>query len=228
MYFQLKLAEKILDRKIRETMGARLFSPSQFAYQKGKGCEAALHKLVEEIEKYKLDKTRKNISLITFIDIEGAFDNTSFKDIRSAAICKDIKPWIVNWMSSMLTSKKIKYKGSDTDESFTPAKGCPQGGCMSPLMWNLGCKVFGYADDLAIMVSGRAQFKAEIITKMNYLLGVVEKWCRSTGLSVNPSKSNYMKITNYIDNSIESVKMYNTDIPRTSSFKYLGVTIDDV
>lgn len=236
MSFVLKTLEKILDRKIRDKLGVEGISNDQFAYQKGKGCDTALHHLTCELEKYKYDQN-KNISLIAFLDIEGAFDNTSFNIIQEASRKKGVPEWMIAWIKAMLTGRKLKHRESTAEVVYSPDRGCPQGGCLSPLMWTLVIdfllmelrkqgKVYGYADDLAIVVSGRAKFASSLADKLNQQLRVVENWCRHTGLSVNPAKSNFMAITN--DNSAHNfiIKMYGQRIPATKEFKYLGVIID--
>lgn len=184
--------------------------------------------------KVKYDEN-KNISPIAFLDIEGAFDNTSFDIIQKAARDKGVKEWMIAWMRKMLTSRRLKQRESTNGTVYSPGRGCPKGGCLSPLMWTLvidfllmelkkNGKVFGYADDLAIVVSGREKFASSIGDKMNQLLKTVEKWCESTGLSVNPQKSNVMTIGSSTHNF--KVKMYGQEVPTTKEFKYLGVIID--
>lgn len=236
MSFVLKTLEKIMDKIIRENLGVEGISKDQFAYQKGKGCETALHHLIAELEKFKLDKN-KNVSIVAFLDIEGAFDNTSFEVIQEAARKKGLKEWIIAWIKGMLTSRRLKHRESIEETVFSPGRGCPQGGCLSPLLWTLVIdsllvelrkdgKVFGYADDLAIVVSGREKFAPSLEEKMNQMLNTVERWCRNTGLAVNPGKSNFMVISNSNKVYNPRIKMYGQEVPRTKEFKYLGVIID--
>ncbi|KAG8177831.1 hypothetical protein JTE90_002665 [Oedothorax gibbosus] len=80
--FFLKIMEKIIDKHIRDYLGNN--SPLhdlQFAYQPGKSTETALHHLITKIED---SLERKEIALATFLDIQGAFDNTPHPSILSA------------------------------------------------------------------------------------------------------------------------------------------------
>ena len=78
--FCLKTMERILDRHIRDNvLKVNPLHHSQFAYQEGKSTEAALKKLVNAIK-----KNYKNFVLGAFIDIAGAFDNTSHESIKRA------------------------------------------------------------------------------------------------------------------------------------------------
>ncbi|KAI5750827.1 hypothetical protein M8J77_001575 [Diaphorina citri] len=63
---------------------------NQYAYQAGKSTDTALHKLVHTIEN---SLENKEIALGAFLEIEGAFDNTSFNSIIKAAKEKGLNPW---------------------------------------------------------------------------------------------------------------------------------------
>ena len=62
-----------MDRFLRNEILA--LHPNQHAYQAGKSVETALHQLIVWVGKA-LDQ--QEIALGVFLDIEGAFDNTSY------------------------------------------------------------------------------------------------------------------------------------------------------
>ena len=62
-------------------MALQPLHPNQHAYQARKSVETALHQLVVQVEKA-LDQ--QEIALGVFLDIEGAFDNTSYDSMCSA------------------------------------------------------------------------------------------------------------------------------------------------
>lgn len=61
----------------------------------------ALHELVTKIEST-LD--RKEIALVAFLDIEGAFDNASYNSIENSIIKGNLEPWVKEWVMEMLNS----------------------------------------------------------------------------------------------------------------------------
>ena len=70
-----------MDRFLRdEVLTSKPLHPNQHAYQTGKSVETALHQLVVRVEKA-LDQ--QEIALGVFLDIEGAFDNTSYDSVHS-------------------------------------------------------------------------------------------------------------------------------------------------
>jgi hypothetical protein len=82
--FHLKILEKIMDRHNKDVLEINApLHRNQFVYQPGKPTETALHQLVTRIEKT-LDT--KGIALGAFLDIQGAFDNTSYLSAQRKGI----------------------------------------------------------------------------------------------------------------------------------------------
>jgi hypothetical protein len=79
----LKTLEKLLDRHIRGgVLAEKPLHQNQFAYRAGMSIETALFHVIHRLEK---SLSNKEIALGAFMDIEGAFDNTSFQAITTAA-----------------------------------------------------------------------------------------------------------------------------------------------
>jgi len=70
--FLLKSFERMISLHIRATVDPTQISVAQHACTKGKSTESALHLVVGSIEK---SLSIKEYTLITFLDIEGAFNN---------------------------------------------------------------------------------------------------------------------------------------------------------
>jgi hypothetical protein len=96
---------KLVDRHIRDgAMRTHPIHRNQHAYQAGKSTETALHSVVTRIENA---IQYKEISLGAFLDIEGAFDRTSFNTIIQAAGRHGIEPALCKWICAMLESRNI-------------------------------------------------------------------------------------------------------------------------
>jgi hypothetical protein len=78
------------------------------------------------------------------------------------------------------------------------ARGCQQGGVLSPLLWSLvvdnlwglnnnGNYTVGYADDIAILINGK--FPQTVSEVLQTALCTVQQWCERTKLSINPNKT---------------------------------------
>lgn len=237
MSFVLKTLEKLIDGRIREkNLSVNPLHKSQHAYQEGKGTESALHEITEAIEN---TLEQKEICLGIFIDIAGAFDNTPTDVMLEAARKKGIEEWIVRWLKSMLKTRRIRAANENCSKRFKPTKGCPQGGCLSPLLWllvidelilrlrALGIFVTAYADDLVIMVKGK--YIKYLCDNMNKAMEIIEEWCRETGLTVNPAKTCLMRFTRKTAERfirLTPIRIFGQEIELVEEVKYLGVHLD--
>jgi hypothetical protein len=96
------------------------------------------------------------------LDIEGAFD-TSFDAITTAARERGLEETCCRWVRSMLESRLVYTSLMGSNLTAQVARGCPQAGILSPLLWNLvadrllvetndpGFSTFGYADNIVII-----------------------------------------------------------------------------
>jgi hypothetical protein len=129
MSFILKILEKLLDRHIRG--GVLVEKPLhryQFAHTAGMSTETALFRIVHRLEK---SLKYKEVALGAFLDIEGAFDNTSFNAMVKAARGRGLEETCCRWIRSMLESRLIHAFLTGSSLTARVAGGCPQGGVVS-------------------------------------------------------------------------------------------------
>jgi hypothetical protein len=225
--------EKILDLHIRETILVRNpLHNDQFAFQDGKSTVTALHNLVYKVER---SLNNKEIALGVFLDIEGAFDNTSYDSIERAATRKGVETSTTGWIRAMLESRRITAKIGVETVTATAITGCPQGGVLSPLLWSLviddllttltlsGYEVQGYADDLVIIVRGK--YESVLSGIMQTALNKVHNWCLR-GLSVNPAKTIIVPFTRRRVVHLMPPVLNGNTISFSTEVKYLGLILD--
>jgi hypothetical protein len=105
MSFILKTLEKLLDRHIRDVvLVEKPLHQNQYVYRAGMSTETALFQVVRRLEKF---FSQKQISVGIFLDIEGAFDNTSFNTITTAAREHRLEETCCRWIRSMLESRLV-------------------------------------------------------------------------------------------------------------------------
>jgi hypothetical protein len=117
------------------------------------------------------------------------------------------------------------------------AGGCPQGGVLSPLLWNLvvdrllvatndlGFSTFGYADDIVIIVHGK--FTHIVREIMQEALNVVIKWAVKEGLNISPHKTAIVPFTNRRKvEGLRPLNLHGKELQMLGEVKYLGVTLD--
>jgi hypothetical protein len=133
--FLLKVMEKLLEKHFRETcLIERPLHLNQHAYQSGRSYELALHQLVLQIEK---SLNNKKIALGAFLDIEGASDNTSLQSMILAASNHGTDNTCCRWLKAILKSRQVQATMFNETLQVSMAKGYPQGGVLSPLLWDL-------------------------------------------------------------------------------------------
>ena len=232
--FLLKTMERLLDLHIRRRL-ERLtpLHRTQFAYTKGKSTEVALHSLVNRIEGA---FRSKEIALCAFLDIEGAFDNTGFGSISRALARRGLDTHTVAWVDAMLKERDISATLGNNSVCTKAVKGCPQGGVLSPLLWSLvvddllvklcglGYEAIGYADDLAIIITGK--FDLTVSDIMKSALREVLNWCVSEGLSINPNKTVLVPFTKRYRLDLGQISLQGIVIEYSNEVKYLGITLD--
>ena len=232
--YLLKILEKLICRFLWETiLKEEPLHRWQYAYQEGKSTVAALQRFVDKIE-YTLED--KGFALAVFMDIEGAFDSVPFGAITAAMQKRNIPSSISNLIDTMLRNRVMLAHSNDTEKRALAGRGCPQGGVLSPLLWNLvvdellkefernSAFAFAYADDVTSLSSGS---ELDIVTiNMQKNLNLMEVWCKETGLKVNPSKTTVVLFTRNRVKKVGNLRIFGEELKYSSSVKLLGVTLD--
>lgn len=142
---------------------------------------------------------------------------------------------LIEWIHNMLY-RAIQFTVNTTTRSIV-SRGCPQGGVLSPLLWNLVVNELiaelnasslysvGYADDIAILITGK--FEGVLCDLMRKAFKIIENWCAKHELSVNPSKTELIMLTNKrVLGPHKLPKLFNIELTLKEEVKYLGVILD--
>jgi len=108
----------------------------------------------------------KVYTLIAFQDIEGVFNNVLPTAIRESLTELGVEPPMVRLIHKLLISRMVTATLGTSTQTRLVNRGTPQGGVLSPLLWNIavnkllrilegGGKVVAYADDIAITFNGK-------------------------------------------------------------------------
>ena len=230
----LKVLERAIEVIIKIPLNMDEISPSQHAYTKGKSVETALHTLIEHIEK---GLHYKEYTLTTFVDIEGAFNNIEPSSIESSLQSLHVNGHLISLIGQLLRERSIICNLGDSTIVRRVTRGTPQGGVLSPLLWNMalnsllikldseGCLVVAYADDIAIAISGK--FLNTISERLTYCLDILAKWSEDCGLEVNPEKTTTILFTRrYKIPDFTPPKLNGTILNMSTQTKYLGLILD--
>ena len=208
--------------------------PTQFAYKQGHSTEAALHAVVRGIEQSCFNK---QFALGLFLDIEGAFNNVSFRAVETALQEANIESPLVTWIVNMLSSQTVTATLGDHSRTVHVRRGTPQGGVLSPLLFNLvmdrllanlstvqGIYAQAYADDIIILGCGIDS--ATISSRVQEGLYAVQNWTEHCGLSISTGKTTAVMFTWRRNWKYHPLKLGNAQIGLTDRAVYLGVTLD--
>jgi hypothetical protein len=174
--FLLKTMETLMDRHIRDcVLQKHPVHQNQHAYQIGKA--TAIHNVVTGIKsvmKY------KEIAQRAFLATEGSFGRTSFDVITQAAERHGTEQAFCRWISCLLKGRNIITTLAREILRASAARGCTQGGVLSPLLWSLVMDEFlwdlndndycteGYADDISILINRKFPHTVSGVYKEHY------------------------------------------------------------
>ena len=206
----------------------------QHAFQTRKSTESALHCLVTKIEKTIVEG---QYALGIFLDIEGAFDNVLFKTIIEALERLQLPREIVRWVNAMLRSRTVTVTVQGKSVSKRVKKGCPQGGILSPLLWNLVIDSLirlinstpadseGFADDVNLIIRG---IDIDTIFDIGQqCLDKIREWGQKTGLNFSPTKTEAIVFTWKKKWVVKTpLKLGDKTLSLCQQVKCLGVILD--
>lgn len=233
--FLLKTLEKAVEAHLRgKILSKNPLNQNQYAYQRGKSTELALYNLVEELTR---SLEGGEIALAVFFDIEGAFNNTLPKSISEAVAARGTEKTIVQWIRALLEHRIVTTSLQDEVVRFTPGRGCPQGGVLSPTLWSLlvddllaiigqgDVYVQAYADDVVIVIRGINE--SAMSRTLQETLNTIQKWCEREGMNIHPHKTTIVPFTRKRRlKNLKPLTIQGEIIPFAEEAKYLGVTLD--
>ena len=231
-----KLLERlILDYLERDISIDNKLTKNQFGFRKRKSTEAAIHRLTRKIE----DAIQNgHFGLGVFLDVEGAFDNVKYSSIYKAMRDAKIPKIIACWIKDMLTDRSIILTLHGSSITRKIYKGCPQGGILSPLLWNLTLNTLldcnnmeedfiqAFADDLAILIIG-TDLNVTMRDIANKYLRLIDRWCSENGVKLSTIKTKAIIFSTLNRKyKIHALKLKDETIDFSDEVKYLGVTFD--
>jgi len=167
--FLLKTLEKLVDASLRSTLFVE-------------------HPLQRTQHLKSLIEAHKEVALCAFLDIQGAFDNTSHEAVNASLARRGLDAKTSRWIKSLLASRRAIATIRGQSSTVSTTRRCPQGGIISPLLWSLlvdellerltrrGILCQGYADDIVIIASGK--YEETLCDIIQLGLYMTSEWCR--------------------------------------------------
>ena len=230
-----KILEKLILWSVQQENNISVkLTQNQHGFRKGASTDSAIHNLTRKIEDA---VNRGDYAIGVFLDIEGAFDNISFSSITDALTELQIPTVFVDWIHHMISNRyvSITFGGHTVRRRVT--KGCPQGGVLSPLLWNITLNTLlsrlgydssfiqAFADDLVILIQGICKSTIRDIAQRN--LNNINRWCHSKSIKLSELKTKVIIFTRRKDSNLPTPLRINGRIlDQSTSAVYLGVTYD--
>ena len=236
-----KILEKCVhDQVMNHLESNNLLSVHQFGFRAKRSTELAATSFIDSI---RLAMDNGEYTGAVYIDLSKAFDTISHASILNklpnAGINGVAKEWFTNYLFGR--SQQVCFNGAMSDPEPVYC-GVPQGSILGPLLFLLHfndsaktlkhCKIVKYADDTVLFVSDK---NIEIVESfLNTDVYSFFSWLKVNELIVNlkKGKTEFMvfatsqRLKKLPDPPI-SITFNNTSIAFTTSYKYLGLTLNN-
>ena len=231
-----KIFEKLLHKRFMEFINKyKIIILEQFGFLKKHSTMLALIDVIDNVRKY-IDQGE--FALGIYLDLKKAFDTVNHSILLSKLEHYGFRGHVNKFIKSYLSDRQqyTVINGSKSDIEFI-STGVPQGSVLGPLFFLLyindiiNClshsKTTLFADDTSLLLHDKniksLKNKAEFDLKNTY------DWLLANKLSLSWDKTNFIifhsprrKVENFTD-----LKVYEFNINRVKSVKYLGMHIDE-
>ena len=246
----MKVFERLFLRKFRPLV-SDFQDPLQFAYRARVGVDDALLYMLHSVSSH-LEKTASYVRIM-FFDFSSAFNTIQphilAQKLKNMCIHPNIIKWILHYLTDRpqyvrLTNNSANkrpqtntscntgaYTTSDTITTFT---GAPQGTVLSPFLFTLytsdcrwneeSCHLQKFSDDSAVLGLILKDNENRYREKVDYFVN----WCKDNYLLLNVSKTKEVVIDfRKKKEKIIPISISGEDVEIVSTYKYLGVVIDN-
>ncbi|XP_063887725.1 uncharacterized protein LOC135115154 [Scylla paramamosain] len=219
-----KTAERMVLARLQWRVGPS--HPHVFGYTREVSTADSILALLTQID--------RRPAVIVFIDLEKAFELASPHAILDALVRKGVRGRLLAWLRDYLQRRRARVSRFQGLRSTFKVleNGTPQGGILSPLLFNLlmeqlvalpfhaGTVLLSYADDLALVVTGRGNK----LRRTQQALDLISGKCQDLGLKISAEKSRAMMVK--AADPTWQLHVQGVELAWTNSYQYLGVWVD--
>lgn len=229
-----KIYERIINlRLMRQLELNNKLHPNQFGFREKRNTSQCLHNILLSISRR---RTQNKYVLLIAIDFQGAFDSASWKTILETLMHMGVSGDLLGVLRSYLTNRSVGFELGGLDTKFFVGRGCPQGSCLGPTLWNVvannllvafdnqDCDTYAYADDFTVILSGDS--RANLENKAGPLLEKFHNESASLGLKISPQKTMGLIVGPDLSARFPVIKIAGTSIKFCNEVKILGVVFD--
>ncbi len=236
----LSIFSKVMEQLIKKRMVTfltkfKILSDLQFGFREGRSTQDAIQFLTSHISDA-LDNSEACSCL--FVDLSKAFDTVCHDTLLKKLKNCGLRGKMFDLMNSYLTNRKqrVNIDGTLSDERYIKF-GVPQGTVLGPLLFTiyindmLGLKLKGtlisFADDTVLFCKAKSWQLLKVQIEDDFV--ELKNWYQYNKLTLNVQKTKYMPFSTYKNflPKLGNIKIANYEIPETTSFKYLGIKMDN-
>lgn len=228
-----KLFERIVQKRLEHHVEYVDGIPmNQFGFRRGRSTTDCVSVFVADVTRGFVNREH---TFALAVDLKGAFSNILPQPIHNRLIELRVPGRIVNFISFLTTIKHLHFdsEGKDFKDSYI---GVPQGGVLSPLLFNLalsrigevipgGVKWLMFADDLLLYITSKdLQFSLRLLEKA---ITDLTPWLAEVGLSISSGKSQ-LTIFSRTNENFENcfIEIEDTVVTTQTDLTYLGIILD--
>lgn len=230
-----KVLEKIIKEQLVEFIDNYSILPSQqYGFRKEHNTSQPLLK----IRKLVKNNFQNGLSTgMVLLDIKSAFDSVWHNGLIFKMSRFNFPIEVIKIIQSFLSNRSFNvYLGNTYSQEINITAGCPQGSCLSPILYNIftadiptfpDCVTSIFADDTSILCSDA--FATNVISSLQSALSELQNYFNKWNILVNPEKTQAIYFTRkrkecFIPQS--PLQFLSHDIHWEDNVKYLGVVLD--
>lgn len=232
-----KIMEKIIYNRMQyflQNHGS--LSELQYGFTPGRSTTSAIHNLLQNI---KSAKSQDKYSVLISLDIQNAFNSLWWISVLSKLKNSRTPQNLFNIIANYFKDRTLFAHHHDIHISKILQRGCPQGSCLGPLLWNIGFDsifnyqlpenaiIQAYADDIIVLIS--AHTRKDLVNTGREVLSILEKWSSYNKLSFDHTKTQGLLLGGIKKKLITrpTIRFNQFSVKFNHSLKYLGIVIDD-
>ena len=230
-----KLLEKIVKEKLTNFIDDNEILPTQqFGFRNEHNTSQPLLKIRNFVKKNFNDGKSTGMILL---DIKSAFDSVWHNGLIFKLTQFNFPIEIVKIIQSFLSNRSFSvYLGSTSSQFINISAGCPQGSCLSPILYNIytadipsipNCMTSIFADDTSLFTAD--VLSTDIIFNLENALSILISYFNKWKILVNPDKTQAIYFSRKRKPCFlpqRPLQFLNNNIVWDNNVKYLGVLLD--
>jgi hypothetical protein len=228
-----KIVQKVVNEQLLEHLEKnKLLYRRQYGFRQNSSTNAANFDIVSEIQK---SCDNGHVTTTVFLDLSKAFDTIDRRILLRKLTGFGVTGSSYLWFKDFLSNRKqyVDVNGSISKTTQNDI-GVVQGSALSSTLFScyvndlsnleLHGTVYQFADDTVLLYSGESN--QDVQEKINADLNNVARWMNRMKLTINSKKTKYIT---YRNSKISAMRIFynGEEIERVSSFKYLGLYLDE-